>query len=218
MIAPAALRSHVARALGVAASALGGSYAVYRASGPQNPIQSANQISIEPAFFPGPSGNFKNLPGYGQALRQGVLDPTALAVGDYLVGEAGTFFLAAVMLPIPPLAVICNRVLSLFRPAAPQAAGANAYSSVSTPAATALLTLWPASILIGGASDRSKPTLPADPRLSGFFALLPTPAAIASLALAPGDIASDDQGRAYVVGTAEQSVLGWRLNLKQAIA
>lgn len=208
----------IGHGLATAARSIGAPCQAYRPAGTGNPLAPAGFYAILPAAFNALDPKFVRAPGYGGATRYGVFDTTQTRAGDYLVGPAGTFFIALQDAILPPLCVACNRVISVFRPQAPALAGANAYGGVTPATSTSLLLAWPASLLEGGAGQggAEKPPLPADPRIGGFMLLLPV--SVSGVVLHPADLVTDDLGRSYTVAQSEISALGWRAAIKQAVS
>lgn len=204
------LQDRIARGLGRGAAHLGIPHDLLRPRGPDDPLDPANRVMRLPAAFSAQDGKFARPNGYGPALWTGVFDTAYARVGDYLRGPSGIFFIAARQALLPVLCVQVNRTASLSRPAAPASAGANAYGGVSRAGATSLLGNWPASVLSAGGGERGE--LPSDANLPFWSVLLPV------LPVTPrsADLVTDDLGRSFVVSTAEESALGWRLVVKQA--
>jgi len=65
-------------------------------------------------------------------------------------------------------------------------------------------------VLSAGGGERGE--LPSDANLPFWSVLLP----VLPVALRSADLVADDLGRSFVVSTAEESALGWRLVVKQA--
>ena len=209
----------IRRGLGAAARAVGAWCDLYRPQGPDMPMSGANRRLRLPATFANPAG-FSKPVGYGDALWEGYFDAGYSCHGDYLAGPDGVFFIAAQPRLGPVLCVRTNRLLSLSRPAAPQAPGVNRYVGVRPDTAAALLTDWPASVLAAGLGGRGP--LPADAPgvhggAGGWAVLLPSlRVGGAPMLLLPGDLVHDDIGRTGVIATAELTHLGWRLHVRQA--
>jgi hypothetical protein len=68
---------------------------------------------------------------------------------------------------------------------------------------------WPASLLESG--SQSVGLKQAETRLGSWTLLLP----LLPLGLQVADVVTDDLGGNYVVGSAEQSSLGWRVLVRQ---
>jgi hypothetical protein len=204
------LQDRIARGLGTAARHIGSSYDAFRATSAHHPLAQANRFLRLPAAFNADDRRFRRPNGYGRATWYGIFDSAYTQPGDYLRGEGGTFFIAAQPALLPNLCLLANRVLTISRPAAPASAGVNSYGGVLASTATTLLTSWPGSVLMAGTG--SPGALPGDANIPSWTVLLPeTP-----VVLRPADVIRDDLGRSYVIGTCENSSLGWRILAKQA--
>jgi hypothetical protein len=152
---------------------------------------------------------------YGKATWFALFDARNAVVGDYLVGDRGTFFIAAMQLLLPILVVECNRVVTVFRPQVQGGVGAVEYSGTTTANQTAIMTGWPCSILQGTKGEKNETALPGDTRSPWWTILLPKADTIQIL---PNDIITDDLGLRYVISSTELSDLGWRLTAMTAVA
>ncbi len=204
------LQDRIARGLGTAARHIGAPYDAFRPTSAHHPLAAANRYLRLPAAFNAEDPSFRRPNGYGKAAWYGIFDSAYTQPGDYLRGEAGTYFIAAQPVLLPSLCIFANRILTLSRPAAPTDAGINSYGGVLASTATPLLTAWPGSILTAGSG--SPGDLPSDANIPSWTVLLPdTP-----VRLRAADIIRDDLGRAFTIGTCEYSSLGWRILAKQA--
>jgi hypothetical protein len=207
------LQDRISRGLGAAARVMGARTDAYRASGVDDPLASPNRFLRLNATFSAADAKFTHPSGYGTGLWQGIFDSAYTRVGDYLVQETGTWFIASQERLLPILCVRVNRVVSLARAAAPASNGVNAYGGVTLANVTPLLTNWPASVLGVGGSGRAAAGLPSDSVVPFWTVLLP---AFPGVLLRPADILTDDIGRTASVSAAELTDLGWRLTVKQA--
>lgn len=204
------LQDRIDRGLGTAARHIGAPHDAFRPDGAADPLAPANRFLRLPAAFADENRAFKRPIAYGRATWSGLFDTAYTRPGDYLRGPAGTFFIAAQQPLMPALCVATNRTLSIARPAAPDAAGVNAYGGVLAATQTPILTAWPASVLFAGAGSPGE--LPGDGNTPTWTILLPpTPSTILG-----ADIITDDQGKTYVTGSAELTGLGWRILAKQS--
>ena len=146
---------------------------------------------------------------FGKPVGASLHDPTKTQVGDYLVGAQGTFFVASQDVPAPIQVVKCNRVVTLLRPDA-DGSGVGSLPPGGQTAGTdnALITAWPASVLIKTRGEAGQALLPGDTKLALFETLLP---ATIGVTLRTSDLMTDDQGRRFTVSAAELTDLGWRL-------
>lgn len=209
----ATLQARIYAGYGKAALRIGQQYAQYRPSGAGNPLESSLaslyvSFNAEDMLYGRPNK-------YGKPTWYALLDGTKTQPGDYLTGPGGTFFIAAQQQALPVLAVECNAKVRISRMAAPTAAGAVGYGGVVESAAVDVLGSaaagWPASVLIGGRSDKIVSTA-MSVKSSGWQILLPPSVPIA---IAQGDVLHDDMGRRYAVYAAELTDLGWRLNANE---
>ncbi|MBT2299270.1 hypothetical protein J7E70_02225 [Variovorax paradoxus] len=160
---------------------------------------------------------------YGRPTWYGLFDGSLTRAGDYLIGPAVTYFIAAQQPLLSILCVDCNRQVALLRPPpAAASTGAQGYGGTcaadSTPALGtvdangALVNGWPCSILLGGRQEHGT-NLPMAVNNAGFQILLPPSVPIVIRA---SDIFLDDLGRRYIAEAAELSDLGWRINAREA--
>jgi hypothetical protein len=217
MLPGEALSDRIRRGLGRAGRGAGAWCDLFRPHGPAHPMAVGNRILRLPAAFVAPRDPTAPVV-YGQALWEGIFDAGYTQPGDYLRGPDGLFFIASQPRLGPVLCVKTNRVLTLARPAAQTLAGLNRYGGVQAREATPLMTCWPASVL-GSRRDEGRGALPSDAPgvpsggTGGWEILMPgTPGVLLRMA----DLATDDFGRAAVLGSTELTALGWRLYARQA--
>jgi hypothetical protein len=198
-----------------AALRLGTPYLQYRPTGPANPIASGNLVqSLTAAFDPAPGFEFHHPALFGKPVWYALLDGTQTVVGDYLVGSAGTYFIAAMQPLLPIAAVLCNRVLTINRPAGNAGVGAQPYGGVIAGSEAAELTAWPASVLTKSRGEMGDTRLPGDVKLPWSEILLP----YGGIELRFGDVILDDNAVRYTVSATERTDLGWRLLAVQTTA
>jgi len=162
-----------------------------------------------------PGGGVGAPAGFGVPYRQAWADWSYLAVGDYLVGPEGTVFVAAIEPPKPMLVVMTNAVVSLSRPAAPVLAGTNPYGGVLPTTNKVLMADFPASLLVGGVSDRTRAGLPDDTKVPGFVCLVP---AMAGLQPMVADMLTDATGARFLVDAVETLGGVLRLSIDQVVS
>ena len=200
------LQNRISKGMGVAARRSGTPFTIYRPCGAIQPLAAQNRVlQLYAAFYPGNSGG-KGGADYGRPLWRGVYDAFYTQAGDYLVSRDNTYFVASQQVGLPVQCVRTNRVVSLVRPTPATQGGYSGF--YATPGDT-VLAEWPASLLAdGGRADEVKV---GETRLGVWTLLLPT------LPVCPqtADVVSDDAGGVYAVGSAEESVLGWRLAVRQ---
>jgi hypothetical protein len=209
-----------------AATRVGLDYAVYRAASASNPTDPARQITtLKAQFTIHSSTNFSFIKpsDYQNPLFHMLGDPTNLLVGDYLIGPQGTFFIASITPSMPPLAVQCNRTVTVYSPGPQAGAGLSGYGGTLSQSPgniaagraneTALMTAWPCSLLLRSRATRDA-YLPADTGSGMFRCLMP---AFGSVILRTTNIFADDIGNRYVSNVAEKQDLGWRFDLQQVV-
>ena len=200
-----ALQDKISKGLGVAARKCGTPYTVYRPSGPLQPVNPRGRVIELSAYFTPGDGGLNRGASYGQAVWQGVFDASYTQPGDYLVGDRDTYFVAVQTPGAPVQCVLVNRVVTLVRPTAAMQGG---YSGFFATPGEPLVILWPGSLLEAGGHGGSRI---GETRFGGWTLLLPRLPATPQTA----DVVSDDLGNAFTVGSAEETIFGWRLLLRQ---
>ncbi len=200
------LQNRISKGMGVAARRSGLPFTIFRPSGALQPLAAQNRVlELYAAFYPGNSDGRVGAD-YGRPLWRGVYDAVYTQGGDYLVGRDSTYFVASQQVGLPVQCVRTNRTVSLVRPTPAMQGGYSGF--FSTPGET-VLAEWPASLLAdGGRPDEVKT---GETKLGVWSLLLPVLPVCPQVA----DVVSDDLGGVYAVGNAEQSVLGWRLAVRQ---
>jgi hypothetical protein len=204
------LQNLISKGWGVAARRLGTPFVVFRPRGICNPLATLNRVIKLNAVFNAEDESLRRVAGYGDAVWWGVFDSLYTQPGDYLSGldlrgNAARYFICAQRPLLPSQCVKVNRTVNILRPPAPLSGG---YGGMVLEAAVTVIDGWPASVL--AQSARISGTLP-ESRFGLWTMLLPQlPAAILA-----GDVVTDDAGRTFLVASAEQSDLGWRLTIKQ---
>jgi hypothetical protein len=211
----AIIQDRIHRGLGVAARVLGSANYAFRPRGIANPIAIGNRYLTLAAAFNPQDDRFRHAGGYSQALWHGIFDAAYTKPGDYLVGPAGTYFIVAQQQLLPVLCVVTNRTVTLSRPMAQLADGVNPYGGVQRATAQPILIGWPGNLLDAGSGRGDLVGLPGD-AMNAMAKLLLPPLPDAAMAPRVADLMTDDLGRNWTVGAAEQGLLGWRLSLKQA--
>lgn len=209
----ATIQRHIYRGYAISAQHLGTAYSQYRPT-------AADLTGLAPisttllASFNAEDMTYSKPNKYAKPTWYALVDGTQTQVGDYLIGAAGTFFIAAQQALLPILAVECNRVLSFARPQAQAQFGAVTNYEGNTPATqTPLATGWHASVLQGTKGEKNEVGLPSDTRTPWWAILLPS---IPGVTLQTGDLISDDIGRRYVLSSVELTDLGYRCTAQQA--
>ncbi len=206
------LQDLISRGLGNAARQIGTDYDAFRATSAACPMMGSNRYLRLPAVFSSDTTSFQRPVSFGKAAWSGIFDTGYTQVGDYLRGQAGTFFIAAQQLLLPSLCVLTNRTLSAFRPVVPLELGPTGYSGVTRSTLAPVLTEWPASVLAGRVGVPGE--LPGEAGTPFWTILLP-PTPVQLLA---ADLLRDDVGVTYAIASTELTALGWRITAKQAEA
>lgn len=212
----ATLQTKIYSGYGKAASRIGYITDVYRATTSDSPTATGNKIASIYASFNAEDMTYKNPNKYGHPTWFGVFDGTLAKVGDILTNpQDGTFFIAAMQQALPILLVQTNRTVSVLRPMQQTGIGAAGYNGDTVATETALMTGWPASVLMGTKGEKSMVNLPGDTRSPWWSILMP---AVAGVQIRTSDILTDDLNRRYIVSTAELTDLGWRMTAEQVVA
>lgn len=220
----AAFNVKVAAAYKKAAALCGLSFSHYRPSGASNPTAAGNLLGQRVAQFTvhGSSNvDFVKPRDHKSPLFNGLMDTAGVSPGDYFVNAAiGTFFIADLAAPAPPLAVMCNRTVTAWKPG-PQTSqvGALGYGgTVASTAATiasadvnetAIMTGWPAALLTRS-TFRAK-YLPADAGNASWELLIPRSG---STILRQGTIFTDDLGNRFVAFSTALHGFYWRVDVE----
>jgi len=216
----ALLQQKIYGAYAKAALRIGQTYTLYRPSGATDPIVPGNIVTTLPASFNAEDMAYRKPENYDKALWYCLVDGTQVQVGDYLVYQQNTYFIVAMQLTLPILAVQCNRRVRIGRMPVENGAGLAGYSGVvqseeadvlGSSNAGQFVSGWPASILQGGSAGNDT-TLPSGVKSSSAAILLPPSIPIAIL---ESDVLQDDLGRNFAVYAAEQSSLGWRIQASE---
>lgn len=196
---------------GKAAKRIGFDYQQFRATSANNPL-STTALQTLPVSF---TTNFKySAPNkYGKADGLGLFDAREFAVGDYLVGRQGTFFIAAMQDTLPILCVQTNRVIDVLRAGMDPGVGLGSWSAARRADEVPLMQGWPASILQGTKGETNEAKLPQDVKTPWWAILMP---AWPGVVFRTSDIIRDDLDRKYMISSAELSDMGWRITAMQA--
>lgn len=179
------------------------------------PVVAANR-TVRLAVLSVPvSGSVRGPAPLGVPYRQLVLDQAYVTAGDYVAGPLGTLLVVTNEPPAPVLGAQCNETISVWRPANPVVAGINPYGAILGAGARAILAGFPAALLGGGASDRTRVGLPDDTKLPGYVAAV---AAVPGLAPQVADIVRDARGRQFVIDAVTGYGGIWRLELVESVS
>ena len=209
------MADRLAYGAGCAARRAGFLHDAYRPDGPAAPLTLEKRFLRLCVALAQPGGSMSSPAGFGAPFRQAWADWSYLQVGDYLAGPEGVLFVAGIEPPKPMLVVMTNMVVDLVRAAAPVQAGLNHYGAMTPDNEQVLLKGFPASLLLGGVSDRTRAGLPGDTKLPGFTALLP---AVPGVRPTLSDMLLDERGDRFVICAVEQMDAVWRLSLLQAVS
>lgn len=197
-----------------AANVIGVPYQQYRPLTANAPL--GNLIAtIKAAFDSTPNYKFTTPNEYGDPSWFGLLNDASVQTGDYLVSATDIKFIAGKQFLLPVVAIDCNSSIKITREIAPTSVGAIGYSGNQASQETIILggagALWPASILLGGRSQKSI-NLPAGVNNVGWRILLPPSVPVVIMA---GDIVTDNLGRRFAIDGAENTDLGWRITANE---
>ncbi len=199
----------------ISAGILGKPYAQYRANGANNPTALSNMVGNIDCYLTVDAklmgaGQLQ----YGKTGWYGAFERGYVNLGDYVIGDLGTFIIVATSYPGPCSLVQCNRTLTITRPNLGIQPGVSPYSGDTTAAQAPVLAGWPASLILTGSGVSGKPTgmkLPSDGKFPVVTIILP----ITAPDIQFNDVVSDDLGNRYYVSMAELTQLGWRLTAEQ---
>jgi hypothetical protein len=197
-----------------AAQRIGLSFDQYRPTSAVNALSAGYKLRSLPASFNVQDMKYGKVSAYGKAVWFCLADGRLLAPGDYLTGNGFTYFIAAMEPLLPIAAVLCNRVVNVYRPQQEPGLGAVAYGGNTAGNQTAIVTTFPASILLSTKAEKGPVNLPGDVR-SGWATLL-LPLIPGGVTIMNHDVVTDDLGGRYVISSAELSELGWRINMMEA--
>jgi hypothetical protein len=208
------LQNRLYLGLGLSARHIGQSNDAFRPSGPFDPLAAQNRFLRLPATFMSSYDRYSQTNEFGNALWYGIFDASYTKPGDYLVTAEATYFVASQSPLLPVLCVRTNRIISISQPIVQANIAGNAYGGYTSGGSTLLMAEWPASILGGGRTSHSTADLPADQGTPFWNVLVPS---LLGVVLSPGDIITDDLGRAAVISGSELTDLGWRIIARMAM-
>lgn len=210
----ATLQQRVYYGYAQAAKRIGLSFDQYRPTTATTAMASGNLLRSMTASFNAQDMRYSKPNGYGKATWYCLADGRLLQVGDYLTGNGSTYFIAAMQPLLPILAVECNRTVTVYRPQQQAGVGALGYGGNTAANETAVVTSFPASILIGAKAETNAVKLPGDGRSMAQVMLLPPiPGAVQ---IKNNDIVKDDLGNRYIIFGAELTDLGWRCTIMES--
>lgn len=193
---------------GKAAQRLGSIVSHYRATSPFTPLETT-PLQLLPASFV-TDYSYMRAARFGQAARTGIFDATLVRVGDFLVSPSeGTFYVAAMPSLQPILCVKAERLITLRRTTSEgPGIGMQEYGGTTTAREEAIMTDWPASILMSRSGEHGPLRLPAETHNAWYSILMP---AFRGVCIQAGDFIGDDTGWRYVITGTELTDMGWRL-------
>lgn len=209
------LADRIAYAGGLAARKAGVIADVFRPVDGACPIVPARRTVRLAVLAVTASGSMRGPAPFGVPYRQLILDQAYVAPGDYLVGGGRIWLVATNEPPVPVLGAVCNETVSIWRPALPEAAGANPYGAVLQAEAAMVLAGFPAALIGGGGGGRSTADLPDSAWRASHVAML---ASVPGCAPASGDLLRDARGRQFVVKDATRYGGCWRLAIAESMA
>ena len=210
----ATLQQRVYYGYAKAANVIGLSFAQYRPATASTAIAAGNLLRSMPASFNAQDMAYGKPNGYGKATWYCVADGRLLQVGDYLTGNGSTYFIAAMQPLLPMLAVECNRTVTVYRPQQQPGVGALGYGGNTESNQVAIVTAFPASILIGAKAETNAVKLPGDGRSVAQVMLLPP--IPGGVQIKNNDIVIDDLANRYIIFGAELTDLGWRCTVMES--
>lgn len=215
----ATIQARVYAGYAKAAAVIGVNYSQYRPLSAASPL--GNFISVLKAALDSSSTySFKEPNEYGDPTWFALINDANTQTGDYLVGAGGNYFIAGKQFLLPVIVVECNRKIKITRQNNQTGIGAIGYSGIQPSTENDILggvgvaNWWPASILLGGKSQRETGKGSEVDQL-GWKVLLPPSVPVQIL---PNDIITDDMGRRYTITGAELTDLGWRIVAQESHA
>lgn len=196
------------------AKRIGLPFSQYRPATAMNPVSGPMLVGTILASFNAQDMKYSKPNTYGKAVWYCLADGRLMAVGDYFVGAPGTFFIASMQPLLPIQAVECNRVVTVYRPQQQAGVGAVGYGGNTQINQTAIITAFPASILINSKADKGPVNLPGDTRSAWWNLLLPP--IPSTVVIEDADIVIDDLGNRYTVSAAELTDMGWRITMAES--
>jgi hypothetical protein len=196
----------------VSAQVLGTPYIWTSASGPNDPASPSRALGTLLAWITTDAklqGTAQ--PQYGKPGWYGAFERANTLVGDYLIGQEGTFFIASLDYPGPVFLTWCNHTISIARANDVLAAGSSGtYSGSAVDTALPFMSGWPVylgQLGTGGKGASSGMALPSDGKLPGTMILMPATCPEVRF----NDIVTDENGARYTLSSVELTPLGYRL-------
>jgi len=196
---------------GKAAKRIGFDYQQFRATSANNPLSTTVLQTLPVSFTTKFTYSAPNK--YGEATWLGLFDGRQFAVGDFLVGRQGTFFIAAMQDTLPIYCVQTNRTVDVLRVGMDAGVGLGGWAGGVRADEVPIMHGWPASILQGTKGETNEAKLPQDVKTPWWLILIP---AYPGIVLRTSDIIRDDLDRKYMISSAELTDMGWRITAMQA--
>lgn len=197
---------------GKAARYLGIECEKYRPMFPTDPISELTyEGTLMVDFDPRPTLSARKVSGPRQPIWYAGCDATDILRGDFLIGEAGTFFVALLQNYLPPECIQCNVKLSIYRPTGDVPEDIRYYragNTLNSGRGAPLATNWPASMLEGTKGDRGVMGLPNDVKEPWFNVVMPE--LPGGLVPQTTDQFFDEFDRRYVISSPVRDEHGWR--------
>lgn len=215
----ARIQQKVYSGYGKAAIRVGYLFNQYRLLGVADPINPGNLVGqLNAAFTVGPTGfRFERTPSHKDVLFNGLFDGSEVQAGDYFVSthDGSTYFVGQMAPILPPLCVLCNRVVTFSKTAASQTFGLQpAYEGTTSANEQAAMTRFPIALLFDARGRGTEVGLPTDLPSPFFLGLAP---AIDGIDLRSGMFVQDETNRRYIIAASELTDMGWRFSAQQAI-
>lgn len=201
---------------GKMATVFGRPSVVYRPRGSGDPIVPGHVV-LTPMVAIDSVNTFKftTPQSFGKPTFFAAFDARLARIGDYLVQDQDIYFLVTIDDIAPPQLTRCNRRVTLLRTLNTPKAGLMPYGGTTAGNEAPRFMCWPASVLEKSKGDRGDMGLPGDKKFGNVEMILPV-----SLPDVPrtSDIITDDLSRRFVVTSAEQTFMGWRVLAQQVAA
>ncbi len=201
----------------ISANVLGTLYQQYRAAGADNPTAAGNLVGSLNAWLTTDAAlKGTAQPQYGKPVWYGAFERNGVNVGDYLIGEIGSFFVTSLAYPAAASLTWCNRTISVTRPnlGVSQPGASTIYSGDTVAQQAPVMAGWPCyqgQLSTGSSGKKTGMHLPSDAAFPLGVFLLPVTAPLADF----NDSLTDDLGRRWYVQMVESSPLGYRLTAQQ---
>lgn len=209
-------QSRIMNGLTKIAKKLGAEFEWFRPDTPFDPLADRNFMGPTRAYFdPKPSLSGFDAAKAGGAIWYGAIGETGVLPGDILKGVTGTYAIGMMQDFRPPESILCNAVVSIYRPSAAIVDPDDYYGGNTANGGLGQLLArdWPCSILEGSKGGRATLNLPNDAPEAGFDIRMP---AIPGVVLQASDVIYDHQRHVrYQISSPEHTAHGYRLLINQ---